>query len=106
MKLRRANHNEIPSRSTCHASREKAVLDSIAFRKQDTQRLFPSCAKKSISNLHVVDMPLNERQSGFLFTMQFCQTCRIPDETKNILGTKINPPNFQALISPSPEIFP
>ena len=46
------------------------------------------------------------RQSGFLFTMQFYQTCRIPDETKNILGPKINPPNFQALIPPSPEIFP
>ena len=46
------------------------------------------------------------RQSGFLFTMQFYETCRIPDETKNILGPKINPPNFQALISPSPEIFP
>ena len=46
------------------------------------------------------------RQSGFLFTMQFYDTCRIPDETKNILGPKINPPNFQALISPSPEIFP
>ena len=46
------------------------------------------------------------RQSGFLFTMQFYQTCRIPDETKNILGPKINPPDFQALISPSPEIFP
>ena len=45
------------------------------------------------------------RQSGFLFTMQFYQTCWIPDETKNILGPKINPPNFQALISPSPEIF-
>ena len=38
--------------------------------------------------------------------MQFYQTYRIPDETKNILGPKINPPNFQALISPSPEIFP
>ena len=38
--------------------------------------------------------------------MQFYQTCRIPDETKNILGPKIKP-NFllQALISPSPEIF-
>ena len=25
------------------------------------------------------------------------QTCRIPDETKKILGPKINTPNFQAL---------
>ena len=51
------------------------------------------------------------RQSDFFllllfFTVQFYQTCRIPDETKKILGPKINPPNFQALISPSPEIFP
>ena len=38
--------------------------------------------------------------------MQFYQTCRIPDETKNILGPKINPANFPALISRSPEIFP
>ena len=61
MKLRHANHNEIPTRSTCQVSREKAVLDSTALRKHDTQRLFLSCEKKkSISNLHVVDMPLNE----------------------------------------------
>ena len=44
----------------CHVSRDKSVLDSIALRKHDTQRLFLSSAKKSISNLHVVDMPLNE----------------------------------------------
>ena len=47
------------------------------------------------------------RQSEFFFSIvQFYQTCRIPDETEKILGPKINPPNFQALISPSPEIFP
>ena len=39
------------------------------------------------------------RKSDFFFTMQFYQTCRIPDETKKILGPKINPPNFPALIS-------
>ena len=37
--------------------------------------------------------------------MKFYQTFRIPDETKKILGPS-NPANFQALISPSPEIFP
>ena len=42
----------------------------------------------------------------FFFTVQFYQTCRIPDETKKILGPKINPPNFQALIFLNPEIFP
>ena len=42
----------------------------------------------------------------FFFTVQFYQSCLIPDETKKILGPKINPSNFQALISPSPEIFP
>ena len=35
------------------------------------------------------------RQSGFLFTMQFYQTCRIPDETKNILGRKLTPQIFK-----------
>ena len=45
------------------------------------------------------------RQSDFFFTVQFYQTCRIPDETTKILGPKINHPNFQALISLSPEMF-
>ena len=36
MKLRNANYNEIPARSKCHVSREKAVLDLIALRKRDT----------------------------------------------------------------------
>ena len=106
MKLRHANYNEIPARSTCHASREKAVLDSIAFRKHDTQRLFLSCAKKSFSNLHVVDMPLNEPTIWFSFYHAVLRDLSDSRETKNILGPKINPPNFQALISPSPEIFP
>ena len=83
----------------CHVSRDKSVLDSIPLRKHDTQRLFLSSAKKSISNLHVVDMPFNEPTIWFFFTMQFYQTCRIPDETKKILGPKINPPNFQANFS-------
>ena len=33
------------------------------------------------------------RQYEFFFSVQFYQTCRIPDETKKILGPKINPPN-------------
>ena len=41
----------------------------------------------------------------FFITVQFYQTCRIPNENKKILGPKINPPHFQALISPSPETF-
>ena len=40
------NHCEIPARSTWHVSRERAVLDSIASRKHDTQRLFLICVKK------------------------------------------------------------
>ena len=46
---------------------KRPFLDSIAFRKHDTQRLFLSCAKKSFSNLHVVDMPLNEPTIWFSF---------------------------------------
>ena len=61
MKLRHANYNEIPARSTCHMSHERTVLDLIALRKHDTAIISHlSCEKKSISNLHVVDMPLNE----------------------------------------------
>ena len=61
MKLRHANYNQIPARSTCQVSHEKAVSDSIALRKRETQRLFLSCEKKNpFSNLHVVDMPFNE----------------------------------------------
>ena len=40
---------------------------------------------------------MNRQSEFFFFTMQFYQTCRIPDETKKILGPKIYPPNFQAL---------
>ena len=95
--------NEIPARSTCHVPRERAVLDL-----NTTQRFFLSCEKKSISILHVVDMPFEwtYNMNFFFFTVQFYQTCQIPDETKKILGPKITPPNFQAQSSSSPEIFP
>ena len=86
----------------------RATWNLIALRKHDTA-IFSELWKKSISILHVVDMPFEWTDNLnflFFFTVQFYQTCRIPDETKNILGPKINPPNFPALISPSPEIFP
>ena len=35
----------------------------------------------------------------FFFIAQFYWTCWIPDETKKILGPKINPLNFQGLMS-------
>ena len=55
-------------------SRERAViLDLITLRKHDTAIISQLWKKRY-------------------------QTCRIPDETKKILGPKINPPNFQALI--------
>ena len=61
-------HNEIPARTTCHVSRERAVLDLIAFRKHDTQRLFLiSAKKKSISNLYVIGIPLNEQTISIFF---------------------------------------
>ena len=40
------NHCEIPACSTWHLSRERAILDSIALRKHDTQRFFLICVKK------------------------------------------------------------
>ena len=75
MKLRYANNNEIPARSICHVSRERDVLGLIALRKHDTQQLFLICVKKkSICNLHVIDMPWNEQTisvSLFFLTIQF-----------------------------------
>ena len=62
------HYSEIPVRSTSHVSREGAVLDLIALRKHDTQRLLLSCEKKSISNLHVVRFPDN---LNFFLSMQF-----------------------------------
>ena len=38
VKLRYAKNNEISARSTCHVSRERAVLGLIALRKHDTQQ--------------------------------------------------------------------
>ena len=62
MKLQR---KEIPARSTCHVSRERAVLELIAF--QDTA-IISKLRKKSISNLHVAGMPDN---LNLFLTMQF-----------------------------------
>ena len=72
-KLRHTNYNEIPARSTCHVSRERAVLDPIALRKHDTAITSGLCKKKkSISNLYVIGIPLNEQTiSIFFLTMQF-----------------------------------
>ena len=80
-------------------------LNLIALRKHDLHGSWRDSAyfwvvkKKSISNLHVVDMPLNEPTILFFFynAVLPSQTCRIPDETKKFLGPKINTPNFQAL---------
>ena len=71
-KLRHANYNEIPARSTCHVSLERAVLDLIALRKHDTVITSDLCKKNFISNLYVIGMPLNEQTISFFFlTMQF-----------------------------------
>ena len=82
----------------------KGRLDLIGLRKPHTA-IFSELWN---SILHVVDMPFEwtDNPNFFFFTVQFYQTCRIPDETKKILGPKISPPKIQALISPSPEIFP
>ena len=63
MKLRHANYNEIPARSTSHVSREGDILDLTALRKHDTQRLLLSEKKN-----RVVGMPDN---LNFFLTMQF-----------------------------------
>ena len=61
MKLRHANyHDRNSARSTCHVSRERAVLDLIALRQYDTAIIY-DLWKKSISNLHVKGMPLDEQ---------------------------------------------
>ena len=62
MKLQR---KEIPARSTCHVSRERAVLDLITLH--DTA-IISKLRKKSISNLHVAGMLDN---LNFFLTMQF-----------------------------------
>ena len=75
------NHSEIPARSTCHVSRERAVLDSIALRI-----LITDCVKKnSISKLHVIGMPLNEQTISFFF-LPYSSTHRrlvIPERVYN-----------------------
>ena len=96
MKLRHANCNKIPACSTCHMSHERAVLDLIALHKHDTQWLFLSCEKKSISNLHVEDMPLNE------LTICFFYRAVLPDlshsrQNQTNLRTGRNHPVFIAL---------
>ena len=48
--------------------------------------------KKTISDLHVVDMPLNEPTILLLLLLFF-----LPCRTENFLGPKINTRNFQAL---------
>ena len=72
MKLQR---KEIPARSTCHVSRERAVLELIAF--QDTA-IISKLRKKSISNLHVAGMPDN---LNLFLTMQFYRSQACDPET-------------------------
>ena len=43
MKLRYANYKEIPAFSTCHLSRERAVLDQFTLRKHDTAIISDVC---------------------------------------------------------------
>ena len=50
-------------------------------------------------------MPLDEQTIFFYHAALPSQTCLIPDETKHILGRKINPPHPHRKF-PSPEIFP
>ena len=80
---------KLPARRPCHESREWVVLDlialMIALRKHFLQRLFLGCEKKK------------ESKEFLYHALLPSQTCRIPDETKNILGPKVNAPNFQAL---------
>ena len=86
----------------------RATWNLIALRKHSDFFWVVKTEKKSISILHVVDMPFEWTDNlifFFFITVQFYQTCQIPDETKKILGPKISPPDFQALISPSPEFF-
>ena len=76
--------------------RERAVLDFITLRKHDTAIFSELWKKKSISILHVVDVPFEWTYNlNFFFTVQFYQTYRIPDKTKKILGPKINPQIFK-----------
>ena len=41
---------------------------------------------------------MNRQSEFFFFTVQIYQTCRIPDETKKILGPKINSPNEGSML--------
>ena len=102
------NYNEIPACSTCHVSRESAViLDLIALRNS-TRRLFLSCEKSRFLTYMLYIRHWMNRQSEFFFFLpcSFTRLVGFLTKPKKILGPKINPPNFQALISPSPEIFP
>ena len=67
----------------------RAVLDLIALRKPEKAIFSELWKKKSISILHVVDMPFEWTVNLiFFFTVQFYQTCRIPYETKKNLRTE------------------
>ena len=95
------------SRATCH----RAVLDLIALRKHDKAIFSELWRKKKIDFAltccrYAIEWTDNLNYYFIFFTVQFHLTCLIPDETKKILGPKINRPHFQALISRSPEIFP
>ena len=63
-----------------------------ALRKHDTA-IFSELWKKIHFNLtccrYAIWMTDNLNFFFFFFTVQFYQTCRIPDETKKILGPKI-----------------
>ena len=65
--------------------RERAVLDSIALRKHDVVIISDCVKKNSISNLHVIGMPLNEQTISFFF-LPYSSTHRrlvIPERVYN-----------------------
>ena len=107
MKLRHANYSTtkglLARHVTCHV---KGPFKTWLRYVNTTKRFFQSCEKKFISNLHVVDMPLNE-PTIWIFFFYRAVLPDLSDSRRNQknLRTESKAPNFQALISPSPEIF-
>ena len=101
MKLRQTTAKfPLARHDTCHVQESfKTRLRYVNMTYSDY--FWFAWKKNSISNLHVIGMPLNEQSQFFSNAVLPSKNSRIPDETKKILRPKITPPPATKFPSPN-----
>ena len=109
MKLKHTNYSATKFPLARHVRRAtwKGLLNLIALRKHD-KATFSELWKKIHFYLTCCRYAICMNRQSEFFSFYRAVLPHLSDSRRNqkILGPNIHPPNFQALISPSPEIFP